>query len=78
MSEYGSDHSYAAVRAMRGTRLELDGDTYEVREWVKSLPGATWDKATKRWRIRMPQNNRDLSNLLYQLAQRGLKWRPLP
>ena len=77
MSEYSSDYSYSAARDLRGTSLELDGNTYESREWIKSLPGARWDKAAKRWRVRLPQNNRDLSGLLYELARRGLRWRAL-
>jgi len=62
---------------MRGRWLELDGDTYAAREWIKSLPGARWDKAAKRWRVALPQGNRDLADLLYQLAQRDLRWRAL-
>ena len=78
MSEYSSDYSYAAAKSMRGRQLELDGPTYEVKEWIRALPGARWDKAAKRWRVALPTNNRDLSGLLYQLAQRGLRWRALP
>jgi len=77
MSEYSSDYSYAAAKSMRGRQLELDGDTYAAREWIRALPGARWDKAAKRWRVTMPTNNRNLADLLYQLAKRGLRWRAL-
>lgn len=72
--EFTSDSGYAAARALRGTRLELAGATYNNRDWIKSERG-TYDKDKKIWSLPMPSNNATAAQLLHDITSRGMQWR---
>jgi hypothetical protein len=72
---WSTDHSYAAAKGFRGSRIELAGSTYAARDWIKSQ-GGKWDKITQTWTIPAPGSNQAMSQLLYAITSRGLQWRP--
>lgn len=68
-----SNYGYEAARSLRGTRLILDGATYNNRDWIKTMNG-TYNPKTKVWSLPMPSSNAKAADLLYQIVTRGMQW----
>ena len=73
MSEWSSAYGYQMARQVKGKRIAIRGNTYENREYIKSL-GGRYNRITKQWTVTMPGNNQRCANILYALVSGGCEW----
>lgn len=80
---FSGNYGYSALDALKGKRrIELEGNTYQHRAWLRemgfSYPAPRRDgtrPANARWSGPVPGSNAKASDLLYQLTSRGMTWR---